>query len=307
MRICFIVLIYLIVLFPAPIFAQERLPVVASFSILGDIVSNVGGDRIDMTTIIGADGDSHVYSPTPTDAKAIARSKLVFVNGLAFEGWLDRLIAASEYSGPLIEASKGIIPLNVDKEGHDEHAKEGHDEHDHGEFDPHAWHSLANARVYVANILEALIDTDPEDKSIYEANAAAYLTKIDSTEAMVKAAIATIPKNRRNIVTSHDAFGYLGKTYGLKFHAPVGMSTESEASASDIAKLIRQIKDEKITAAFTENITDPRLLKIIVKETNARIGGFLYSDALSKKDGPAATYLDMMRHNIRTLVSALNL
>jgi zinc/manganese transport system substrate-binding protein len=174
-------------------------------------------------------------------------------------------------------------------------------------LDPHAWHSLTNARVYVANILAALINSDPEGASIYAENAAAYLTKIDSTEAMVKAVVATLPKNRRTIVTSHDAFGYLGAAYGFKFRAPVGMSTESEASAADVAKLIRQIKDEKITAAFTENITDPRLLKIIVEETDARIGGILYSDSLSKKDGPAATYLDMMRHNIRTLVSALSL
>jgi zinc/manganese transport system substrate-binding protein len=223
----------------------------------------------------------------------------------------------------VIEASHGIVPLSMAKEGHDEHAKEGHDEHakeghdehakeghdehDHGGLDPHAWHSLANARVYVANILAGLIASDPEGAPIYNANANSYLTKIDSTEAMVKAAVATLPKNRRTIVTSHDAFGYLGAAYGLKFRAPVGMSTETEASAADVANLIRQIKDEKITAAFTENITDSRLLKIIVDETDARIGGSLYSDALSKKDGPAGTYLDMMRHNIKTLVSALSL
>jgi zinc/manganese transport system substrate-binding protein len=339
MRLSFSVFVYVIVLFPASLFAQEKLPVVASFSILGDIVANVGGDRIDMTTIVDADGDAHVYSPTPADARAIARAKLVFVNGLAFEGWLDRLIVASEYSGPVIEASKGVIPLSMAeeghdehakeghdehakeghdehakeghdehaKEGHDEHAKEGHDEHDHGGSDPHAWQSLANARVYVANILAALITSDPEGASIYAANAASYLAKIDSTEAMVKAAVATLPKNRRTIVTSHDAFGYFGAAYGLKFRAPVGMSTDAEASAADVAQLISQIQDEKITAAFTENITDPRLLKIIVEETDARIGGILYSDSLSKKVGPAATYLDMMRHNIRTLVSALSL
>jgi zinc/manganese transport system substrate-binding protein len=307
MRLIFSVFVYVIVLFPASLFAQEKLPVVASFSILGDIVANVGGDRIDMTTIVDADGDAHVYSPTPADARAIARAKLVFVNGLAFEGWLDRLIVASEYSGPVIEASKGVIPLSMAEEGHDEHAKEGHDEHDHGGSDPHAWQSLANARVYVANILAALITSDPEGASIYAANAASYLAKIDSTEAMVKAAVATLPKNRRTIVTSHDAFGYFGAAYGLKFRAPVGMSTDAEASAADVAQLISQIQDEKITAAFTENITDPRLLKIIVEETDARIGGILYSDSLSKKVGPAATYLDMMRHNIRTLVSALSL
>ena len=303
MRLVISVFVYFIILSHASVFAQEKLPVVASFSILGDIVANIGGDRIDMTTIVDADEDSHVYSPTPTDAKAIAKAKLVIVNGLAFEGWLDRLIAASEYSGPVIEATKGITHLK----GHDEHAKEGHDEHGHGGLDPHAWHSLENARVYVANILAGLIALDPEGAAIYTANANSYLTKIDSTEVMVKAAIATLPKSRRTIVTSHDAFGHLGLAYGLKFLAPVGMSTEAEASASDVAKLIRQIKDEKINAAFTENITDPRLLKIIVDETDARIGGSLYSDALSKKDGPAGTYLDMMRHNIRTLVSALSL
>lgn len=303
-------------LLPLAAFAQEKMPVVASFSILGDMVANVGGDRVEVTTIVGPDSDAHVYSPTPADAQAVASAQVVFVNGLALEGWLDRLIEASEYKGPVIVATTGLTPLEMAEEGHEEHAEgeaeakgEAHDHahegHDHGGTDPHAWQSLANARIYVTNIEAGLTAADPEGAAIYAANAAAYLAEIDTAEAEVIAAIAALPTDRRSVVTSHDAFGYFAAAYGLTFHAPEGISTESEASAADVAALITQMKAEAITAVFVENISDSRLLEQITAETGAKIGRTLFSDALSGSDGPAATYLDMMRHNTATLTAAL--
>ena len=288
---------------PLAALAQDKLPVVASFSILGDMVGQVGGDRVSVSTLVGPDGDAHVYAPTPADAQTVAAAKLVFVNGLGFEGWLDRLIEASEYRGPVIVATAGITPLDMAGEGHAEGEAEA-EGHAHG-TDPHAWQSLANARVYVANIEAGLTAADPEGAVIYAANAAAYLAEIDAVDAEIKAAVAALPEANRSIVTSHDAFGYFGAAYGLTLHAPEGLSTEAEVSAADVATLITQMKAEAIPAVFMENITDSRLLEQITAETRAKIGGTLYSDALSAADGPASTYLDMMRHNIVTLTAAL--
>lgn len=301
-------------LLPMYAFAQDRLPVVASFSILGDMVAEVGGDRVAVTTLVGPDGDAHVYQPTPADAQMIAGASLVVVNGLGFEGWLDRLIEASEYKGPVVVATEGVTALEMAEGGDDDHAEgEAHDHdhdhdhegHDHGGTDPHAWQSLANARLYVANIEAGLTAADPEGAATYAANAATYLAEIDAVEAEVVAAIAALPEARRSVVTSHDAFGYFAAAYGLTFHAPEGVSTESEASAADVAALITQMKAESITAVFVENISDSRLLEQITAETGAQVGGTLFSDALSGPDGPAATYLGMMRHNVATLAAAL--
>lgn len=293
-------------LLPLQAFAQDKLPFVASFSILGDMVANVGGDRVVVSTLVGPDGDAHVYEPTPADAQTVAAASAVFVNGLAFEGWLDRLIGASEYKGPVVVATTGITALEMAEEHHEgaeEHAEgEGQD---HGGTDPHAWQSLANARLYVANIEAGLSAADPAGAEIYKANAAAYLARIDAAEAEVTAAIAALPENRRSVVTSHDAFGYFAAAYGMTFHAPEGISTEAEASAADVAALITQMKAEGIPAVFMENITDSRLLEQITTETGAKVGGTLFSDALSGPDGPAGTYLDMMRHNVATLTAAL--
>ncbi|MFG1283217.1 zinc ABC transporter substrate-binding protein [Xanthobacter autotrophicus] len=301
-----------------PAFAQgaatpaQKLPVVASFSILGDFVKQVGGDRVAVTTIVGPNGDAHVYQPTPADAKAVAAAKVVFVNGLGFEGWLDRLIKASGTKAPIVVATKGITPRTgfVDHDedekpkGKDKHAKEEHD-HDHGGIDPHAWQSIANAKVYVANVRDGLIAADPDGRDAYTANAAAYTAKLDALETEVKAALARIPAEQRRIITSHDAFGYFGEAYGVVLVAPEGVSTESEASAKDVARIIRQIKAQKIPAVFVENITDPRLMQRIAKETSAKVGGTLYSDALSDDKGPASTYIDMMHSNVRELSAAL--
>ncbi len=286
-----------------------KLPVVASFSILGDFVKQVGGDRVAVSTLVGPDGDAHVFQPAPADAKKVAAAKAVFVNGLGFEGWLNRLVKASGTKATVVVATTGVEPRKMEEEDdHDhDHAKKGHDHgHDHGETDPHAWQSVANAKIYVANIRDGLIAADPAGKATYEANAAAYLGKLDTLDAEAKAAIAAIPADRRRVITSHDAFGYFGAAYGVEFIAPQGVSTEAEASAKDVAKIIRQIKAEKIPAVFMENISDPRLVKRIADETGARIGGEVYSDALSDDKGPASTYIDMIENNLRAFSSALS-
>ncbi|MEP9348011.1 metal ABC transporter substrate-binding protein [Xanthobacter sp. KR7-225] len=305
-------------LFAGPAGAQEaKLPVAASFSILGDFVKQVGGDRVAVSTIVGPNGDAHVYQPTPADAKNLAAAKVVFVNGLGFEGWMERLAKASGTKAKIVVATAGITPREMADEddhdhGKDKHAhdkkggkKEAHG-HDHGAADPHAWQSIANAKIYVANIRDALIAADPAGKDAYTANAAAYTAKLDALDAEVKAALAKIPAEQRRIITSHDAFGYFGAAYGVELISPEGVSTESEASAKDVARIIRQIKAEKIPAVFLENVTNPRLIERIAKETGAKIGGELYTDALSDDKGPASTYILMIQSNVRTLSSALS-
>lgn len=288
--------------------AEAAINVVASFSILGDIVQQVGGDRVHLRTLVGPDGDAHVYQPTPADARSVAETQLLIVNGLGFEGWMDRLTEASGYKGPVVTATAGVEPLQiaeVEAETEQEAGEAGQADQDHSEIDPHTWQSLANARIYVRNIADGLAAVDRAGAETYRDNAARYLKEIDAVEAQIREMVASLPAERRKVVTSHDAFGYFSAAYGIEFNAPVGVYTEAEASAGDVANLIRQIEKEKITAVFVENISDRRLIDQIVRETGARIGGTLYSDALSKADGPAGTYLDMMRHNIQTLVAAL--
>jgi len=300
--------------------AADKVKTVASFSILGDMVRQVGGDRVEVVTLVGPDGDAHVFSPTPADAKTLAGAEIFFVNGLGFEGWMERLEKSSGFPGKTVVASQGVKPLTMSEEEGHHHGEEAKDEHEHEDHakgedhddeaeevtDPHAWQDLANGKIYVANIRDGLIAADPDGKAIYEANAVTYLDAIAKEEEAVKQALAALPEARRKIITSHDAFGYFGAAYGLEIVAPEGVSTESEASAQDVAKIIRQIKAEKIPAVFLENVTDHRLLDQIARETGAKIGGTLYSDALSGPDGPAPTYLDMFRHNVGTLTAALS-
>ena len=279
--------------------AQDRLNVIATFSILGDFVKNVGGNRVEVATLVGPNGNAHVYAPSPGDAKKVADAKLVFVNGLGFEGWLERLVKASGTKAPIVVATKGIRPLErAGEHGHD------HD-HDHGRADPHAWQSVANAKIYVANIRDALIAADPAGKDAYLANAAAYLAKLDALERDVREVIAKIPADRRRVITSHSAFGYFQDAYGVSFTAPQGVSTEAEGSAKDVAAIIAQIKKQKAAAVFLENVTDPRLVEQVARETGAKVGGTLYSDALTDDKGDATTYIDLIRHNLRQLASAL--
>lgn len=286
--------------------AAETVPVIASFSILGDFVREVGGDRVALKTLVGPDGDGHVYNPTPADAKAVAEAKVVFVNGLGFEGWIPRLVKASGTKAALVTATKGIKPREM-KDEDDDHGKGGRHAHghDHGAEDPHAWQSVANAKVYVANVRDGLIAADPAGKAVYEANAAAYLARLDALEAEIRAAIDRIPAAERRVLTSHDAFGYFGAAYGITFIAPQGVSTEAEATAKDVARLIRQIRKDRVRAVFVETITDGRLIDRIAKETGIKVGGSIYSDALSPSTGPAATYIDMVRHNVKLLTAAM--
>lgn len=317
-----------LILLPGAASAAEPLKVVATFSILGDLVGNVGGPDVQVTTLVGPDGDAHVFEPSPADARRVAEADLVVVNGLGFEGWLDRLVEASGFSGRVIVASAGVDALAMGEEhSHgDEHAHEhadgaeahaGEHEHDaheeehagdhhhHGDVDPHAWQSVENAQVYVANIAAALCDADAEHCADFKTRAAAYDSELATLDASMKTGFAALPAEKRTVITSHDAFGYFSHAYGVRFLAPQGISTEGEASAAAIASLIGQIRNEGVTALFVENISDPRLIEQIARETGVRPGGALYSDALSAADGPAPTYAAMMRYNADRLLAAM--
>jgi zinc/manganese transport system substrate-binding protein len=275
-----------------------KLKVVATFSILGDFARNVGGDRVDVTTLVGPNGDVHVYTPTTADAEAIRNARLVIVNGLGLEGWLPRLVQSSGSDATTVVATHGIVPRRV-AAGEILSRDRGA-----GSVDPHAWQSVANAEIYVANIRDAMVAADPANAATYKANASAYLAKLEALDHDVRKALAPIPLQRRKVISTHDAFGYFGAAYGVTFIAPQGVSTETEPSAREIAAIIKQIKKEKIPAVFLENISDPRLMRQIASETGAAIGGTLYSDSLSKENGEAPSYIEMMRNNIRTIASA---
>jgi zinc/manganese transport system substrate-binding protein len=285
---------------PAP--AQEvatKLNLVATFSILGDFARNVGGDRVDVTTLVGPNGDVHVYSPTAADAEAIRNARLVIVNGLGLEGWLPRLVKSSGGNATTVVATHGVVPRKVaagEVLSRDCGA---------GSVDPHAWQSVTNAEIYVANICDAMVAVDPAHAATYKANASAYLAQLEALDHDVREALAPIPVQRRKVISTHDAFGYFAAANGITFMAPEGVSTETEPSARDIATIIAQIKKEKIPAVFLENISDPRLTRQIAAETGAAIGGTLYSDSLTAENGEAPSYIAMVRHNITTIVQAL--
>ncbi|MBR0969331.1 metal ABC transporter solute-binding protein, Zn/Mn family [Bradyrhizobium japonicum] len=283
------ILLCMLLLIASPLYAAERLNVVASFSILADFVRNVGGDRINLTTLVGTDSDVHVYTPAPSDAKRIADAKLVIVNGLGLEGWLPRLVQSSGARAQVVTASAGIAPLKLGSAA-----------------DPHAWQSVPNAKVYVTDIASALAAADPDDAEFFRAKAKAYLDKLETLDREVREAVAKIPPERRKVISTHDAFGYFAAEYGVQFIAPLGVSTETEPSARDIAGIIGQIKAQKIPAVFLENISDDRLIRRIAAETGSKVGGTLISDGLTAEKGLAPTYIDMVRHNIKALTSALD-
>ncbi|MGZ7458047.1 metal ABC transporter substrate-binding protein [Pseudomonas sp. Ma2-10] len=272
--------------------AAEKLQVVTSFSILADMTHQVGGDHIQITNMVGPNADAHTYEPTPDDAKALLKAKLIIKNGLGFEPWLGRLVTSTETKAPVISASHGVIPRALDEDGETIP-------------DPHAWHNLANAELYISNITKALIAADPTNKNDYERNSQAYLKQIYALLAEAKAKLGSLPPGKHKIVTSHDAFGYLGQAYGIDFMAPQGLSTEREPSAAEVAALITQIRQAKIKAVFMENIKDGRLLKQIADESGAHIGGTLYSDALAAT-GPASTFVGLFEYNLNTLYDALS-
>jgi zinc/manganese transport system substrate-binding protein len=287
--------------------APGRLSVVASFSILRDLAAHVGGDRVEVTALVGPGGDAHVYAPTPADARRAGAAGLIVVNGLGFEGWMDRLVKASASRAPVVIATAGITPRHAGRppgtagDAADRDFQGG----DARELDPHAWQSVANAKIYVANIRDGLIAADLPGRAIYEANAAAYLDELARLDAEIRAAVAAIPPGRRKVITAHDAFAYFAADYGIAFIAAQGVSREAEPSARDVAGIIRTIRAQHITALFFENAADPRLVRRIAAETGIRIGGTLYADTLSDAAGPAATYTDMMRYNVHEIVEGL--
>ncbi|MCQ4281295.1 metal ABC transporter substrate-binding protein [Pseudomonas stutzeri] len=276
---------------PLSLHAEEKLNVVTSFSILADLAQQVGGDRIELTNLVDADADAHVYEPSPDDAKALLRADLIVANGLGFEPWLERLLASSDPAGKRINASAGVVPLMLEEDGEQVP-------------DPHAWQSLINAEIYVRNITKALVQLDPDHREGYEARRDAYLGRLHALLKRADAQIASLPASQRKVVTSHDAFGYLGQAWQLDFIAPQGLSTHDEPSAAEVAALIRQLRNEGVRAVFVENIRDPRLIEQIAEEAGANVGGTLYSDALAS-EGPASTYLGMFEHNLETLMAAL--
>ncbi|MDS1142315.1 zinc ABC transporter substrate-binding protein [Pusillimonas sp. SM2304] len=320
----------------APVAAAKDLNVVATFSIIGDLARNVGGERIALTTLVGPDGDTHVYEPRPADVAAVGAADVVLSNGLHLEGFLDRLLKASGTKATVAElAQGGDLLRNTQEEhahgrkedhghshGHEDDHKHDHDDdhkhdhehdhkhdhehgHHHGEYDPHAWQSVNNARVYVANIAKAFCAADTKGCAAYQSNAAAYDKQLQALDTQIRTAMAAIPADRRTIMTSHDAFGYFAREYGLRFLAPQSMTTGAEPSAAAIAALIRQIQEQHVSAIFVENISNARLTGQIAQETGLKLSGSLYSDALSAENGPAASYIDMMRHNAMTIQQAI--
>ena len=274
--------------------AADKLPVVASFSILGDLVSEIGGDRVAVSTLVGPDQDAHMFSPSPVDAKKVLQSKLVVVNGLGFDPWLNRLSAAAGYTGAAVVASSGIKARDMSDEGQIL-------------ADPHAWQDPTNVITYVGNIAAALGKIDPAGAHYYQGNRERYVKSLKELDDWASQQFAQIPLAKRKVITSHDAFGYLGARYQITFLAPQGASTESEASAKGVAKLISQIRRERIKSVHVENMSNPKLLQQLSREAGVTMGAKLYADALSGPQDGAPTYLKMMRYNITQLMSGLKL
>ncbi|MEM7121791.1 MAG: zinc ABC transporter substrate-binding protein [Pseudomonadota bacterium] len=274
---------------PAAAHDEEKLNVVASFSILGDMVSQVTGDLAEVTTIVGPDADAHIYTPSAGDAKAVANADVIFVNGLGFETWSDTLIETSGTEAEVFVATEGVTPLMVE-----------------GETDPHAWNALTNGMIYVDNIASAMADVDPDHAAIYQANAEAYKERLADLHEHALDAFGKLPDDHRTVVTAHDAFGYLADAYDLTFLAPVGIDTEAEPSAQELAALIDHLNEQGAGALFVENITSPALVEQIERETGLEIGGRIYSDALSERGGPATSYEAMFQHNLDVLIQALS-
>jgi zinc/manganese transport system substrate-binding protein len=283
----------LIVFAVAPTGASAKtLDVVASFTVLADVVRQVGGEHVRVRSLVPPNGDPHEFEPSPDDTKSLKSADLTIISGEGLESWFQRLVKASGYAGKPVVASSGIETLTMDEDGKTV-------------TDPHVWNSAANVLVWAKNIEAALAAADPEDKAAFEENFARYGKDLNELDAYARTTIGAIPRERRKVLTSHDAFGYFGKAYGVTFLAPLGFSTETEASAANVAKLISQIRRENVKVYFFENSTDPRLVKQIANATKAQPGGELYVESLSKEDGPAATYAKMFRYNVDKLVAAM--
>jgi len=283
--LCFII----VMLLTSPTHAEtKKISVVASFSIIGDLVQQVGGDHVSITMIVGPEEDAHVYQPSPADARKITQAEIIFINGLGFEGWLSRLINATKSKGTVVDLSSKIKARQTQ-----------------GEIDPHVWQDVNNVKIYIQEICQALIAIDPNNGADYQKNSQLYIEKLSKLDNEIVESLTNIPLDDRRVVSTHDAFGYFSARYGVAFLAPQGVSTEAEASARDIARIIDAAKAQKVKAVFLENVADPRLARRISAETNARLGGTLYSDSLTGAKGDGATYLEMMRHNVKEIVRAL--
>lgn len=296
------------VLLAGPAHAEQTTPklkIVASFSILGDMIQTVGGDDIELITLVGPNKDAHSYQPTPNDVKALAGADIIAINGLKFEGWMTRLITASGSKAKLLVTSAGVRPRVMTQE--EAHGHAHHHEAHKGDVvvDPHAWQDLRNSALYVKNIAAALIAARPEIEAPVQKRAEAYLEEIKKLDQELREAFSAIPETQRKVITSHDAFGYFGAAYGVTFLSPAGLSTEDEPSAAGVARLIEQIKAEKVSKLFVENAVSPRLIEQLAKDTGAALGGALYADTLSGPSGPAPTYLALMRHNANLMLGAM--
>lgn len=279
-------------LFATPLAMAKTIDVVASFTVLADIVSQVGGDHVKVKSLVGPDGDPHTFEPTPQDSQALAKADLVFVSGLGLEGWMDRLVSASGYHGQPVVASAGVTTRSMEEEGKTI-------------TDPHAWNSMQNGVIYATNVMNALVKADPEDAAAIRQRGQNYIQQLQALDSWAKTAFDKIPVEKRKVLTSHDAFGYFGQRYGVTFLAPVGFSTEAEASASNVGDLITQLKQQHITRYFIENQTDPRLVKQIASATGAEPGGELYPEALSPASGPAPTYQAAFKHNVDAMLKSM--
>jgi len=279
-------------LFATPLAMAKTVDVVASFTVLADIVRQVGGDHVKVKSLVGPDGDPHTFEPTPQDSQALAKADLVFVSGLGLEGWMDRLVSASGYHGQPVVASAGVTTRSMEEEGKTI-------------TDPHAWNSMQNGVIYATNVMNALVKADPEDATAIRQRGKNYIQQLQALDSWAKTAFDKIPVEKRKVLTSHDAFGYFGQRYGVTFLAPVGFSTEAEASASNVGDLITQLKQQHITRYFIENQTDPRLVKQIASATGAEPGGELYPEALSPASGPAPTYQAAFKHNVNAMLKSM--
>jgi len=291
-RLLFSVMLPALVALSTTSASAQTLKVVASFTVLADVVRQVGGDQVTVTSLVGPNGDPHEFEPSPSDARNLKAAQVAFVSGEGLEGWMDRLISASGYKGEPVVVSQGIKFRTMDEDGQTV-------------TDPHVWNSPVNVKVWVDNIKEALTKAAPADAATFKINAESYLKKLDALDAYAHSKLDTIAADHRKVLTSHDAFGYFGREYGVQFLAPIGVSTESEASAADVAKLIEQIKAEHVKTYFFENSNDPRLVRQIAMATGAKPGGELYVESLSDAKGPASNYEKMFRYNVDQLVAAI--
>jgi zinc/manganese transport system substrate-binding protein len=288
-----------------PALAQDKPVAVATFSILANLTQRVAGDRAQVLTLVGPNGDAHVFEPGPKESAELAGADLLIANGLGFEPWLHRLEDASGFKGKVIVASDGVAPLAADEEHEGEAHDEGEEGHHHEGIDPHAFQDLANAQIYVTNIAKGLSEVAPDHAADFKANADTLIAEIAALDQQLKADFAAIPQEKRRVLTSHDAFHYFGRAYGIAFVSVQGLSTEAEPTADDLVRVVRQARDGHLSAIFLENMSDPRLAETVAQESNVRMGGELYADALSDPSGPAPDYLSLIRYNAKQLLAAM--